>query len=106
MGDEIVILITAGSEAEAESIGRALVDDHLAACVNIIPGVRSFFFWDGKTQAEEEVLMVLKSRVPLVSRIVSRVKKMHSYTVPEVIALPIVGGSSDYLAWVSEATKG
>lgn len=106
MGDEIVILITAGSESEAERIARALVDEHLAACVNIIPGVRSFFFWDGKTQDEKEVLMVAKSRAPLVSKVVSRVKALHSYTVPEVIALPIVAGSSDYLAWVSEVTKG
>jgi periplasmic divalent cation tolerance protein len=106
MGDEIVILITAATSEEAGTIAGALVDEHLAACVNIIPGVRSLFFWEGRTQDAREVLMVCKSRLPLMERIISRVRTLHSYTVPEIIALPVVAGLDSYLDWVRESTKG
>jgi periplasmic divalent cation tolerance protein len=105
MADEIVILITAGSADEAATIARTLVDEHLAACVNVVPGVRSFFFWEGRTQEAAETLLVCKSRRPLLDDLSRRVKALHSYTVPEVVALPIVAGLSDYLAWVNESTK-
>jgi periplasmic divalent cation tolerance protein len=104
MTGEIIILITASSEGEAEKIGTALVDEHLAACVNIMPGVRSLFFWEGKTRDEREILLICKSRQPLLDRIIAKVKSLHSYTVPEVIALPVIGGSADYLAWMRDAT--
>ncbi|MDA8099206.1 MAG: divalent-cation tolerance protein CutA [Nitrospiraceae bacterium] len=106
MADEIVILITTSSEAEAQRIGRALVEEHLVACANIISAVTSIFFWEGGTREAAESLMVCKSRSALLDRIMSRVREMHSYTVPEVIALPIVGGLPDYLAWVSDTAKG
>jgi periplasmic divalent cation tolerance protein len=106
MADEIIVLITTASENEAEKIARSLVDEHLAACANIVPGVRSLFFWDGKTQDERETLLICKSRLPLMSKIVQQVKALHSYSVPEIIALPIIAGSPDYLAWVRETTKG
>jgi periplasmic divalent cation tolerance protein len=106
MADEIVVLITASSETEAATIAGALVDEHLVACVNMVPGVRSFFFWEGKTRDEREVLLVCKSRKTRLSDIVARVKSLHSYTVPEVIALPIVAGSQEYLRWVQETVKG
>jgi periplasmic divalent cation tolerance protein len=105
MADEIVILITASSPDEAASIARMLVEEHLAACVNIVPGVRSFFFWEGQTQDASETLMICKSRMPLVDSIIERVKSLHSYTVPEIVALPIVAGLPDYLAWVNDSTK-
>src|SRR5512143_1383005 len=105
MAGEIIVLITASSEDEAAKIGSALVDEHLAACVNIVPGVRSLFFWEGKTQDGRELLLICKSRQPLLGRIIARVKSLHSYTVPEVIALPVVGGSEDYLRWLREATR-
>jgi periplasmic divalent cation tolerance protein len=105
MTGEIIVLITVSSEGEAEKIGSALVDEHLAACVNIVPGVRSLFFWEGKTQNERELLLICKSRQPLLDRIITRVKTLHSYAVPEIIALPVVGGSGDYLGWVREATR-
>ena len=104
MGDEVVVLITTSSADEAAKIGRALVEEHLVACANIVGGVRSLFFWDGKTQDEQETLMICKSRSLLVNRIVDRVKQLHSYSVPEIIALPIVAGSPEYLAWLREAT--
>jgi len=105
MAEEIVILITAGSPDEAATIGRALVDEHLVACVNIVPGVRSFFFWEGKTQEAHEVLMICKSRMPLMDGVIARVRSLHSYTVPEIIALPVAAGLPGYLAWVKDATK-
>lgn len=106
MADEVVILITAASDDEAAKIARALVDERLAACANILPGVRSLFFWEGKTQDAREVLMVVKTRHTLLDSIVHRVKALHSYTVPEIIALPVLGGSQDYLNWIRETVKG
>ena len=105
MADEIVVFITASSTDEAALIGKALVDEHLAACANLVPEVRSLFFWDNKTQDERESLLMVKSRLPLLETLTARVKSLHSYSVPEVIALPIVGGSADYLAWLNETTK-
>jgi periplasmic divalent cation tolerance protein len=105
MGDEIIVLITASSMEEAAAIGTVLVDEHIAACANIVPGVRSLFFWEGKTQDAQETLMIVKSRQPLLDRIISRVKELHSYTVPEVIALPLIGGSPEYLRWLRDSTE-
>ena len=105
MAEEIIVLITASSDGEAENIGYTLVDEHLAACVNIVPGIRSLFFWEGRTQDGRELLLICKSRQPLLERIVARVKSLHSYTVPEVIALPVAGGSEEYLRWLREATR-
>jgi periplasmic divalent cation tolerance protein len=104
VGDEIIVLITTSSKDEAQKIGSALVDEHLAACVNIVPEVRSLFIWEGKTQNEQETLLICKSRLPRMEQLVLRVKSLHSYTVPEVIALPIVAGSREYLDWVNDAT--
>lgn len=105
MSEEVVILITASSPEEAENIARKLVDEHLVACVNVIPGVRSFFFWEGKTQDASETLMICKSRQPVMDRIIARVRSLHSYTVPEIIALPVVAGLPEYLRWVRDSTQ-
>lgn len=105
MGDEIIVLITTSTRDEAAKIGAALVDGHLAACVNIIPEVRSLFFWEGKTQDSQETMLICKSRLPRMEQLVARVKSLHSYTVPEVIAIPIVAGSREYLDWVKDETK-
>jgi periplasmic divalent cation tolerance protein len=105
MAEELVVLITASSPDEAQMIGTALVAEHLAACVNIVPQVRSVFFWQGGTQDEGETLLIAKSRQPLLEKLISRVKALHSYSVPEVIALPVVGGSREYLEWLNDATK-
>ena len=105
MAGEIIVLITASSADEAARIGTALVDEHLAACVNVVPQIRSLFFWEGKTRDERETLLICKSRLQILDELISRVKALHSYTIPEILALPIVGGSSDYIAWMVEATK-
>lgn len=101
----IVILITAGSMEEAEKIARSLVDHHLAACVNIVPSVKSLFVWEGKRDEASEVLLVAKGRRDLLDKTINHVKEIHSYKVPEIIVLPIIGGSIEYLKWVEESTS-
>ena len=105
MPKENVVLITAPSLREARTIGRRLVEEKLAACANIIPQVASVFFWQGKTRRERESLMVLKTQQACFDRLVKRVKSLHTYSVPEIIALPIVRGSKDYLRWIRQSTR-
>lgn len=102
--EEITVFITTATKADAEKIGTFLVETKLAACANILPGVTSIFSWKGKTCTEEEVLMIVKSRKALFSKLTEAVKKMHSYSNPEIIALPILDGSEDYLQWLRENT--
>ena len=104
-GDAIVVLITAASREEADRIARRLVEDRLAACVTIVPQVRSIFIWEQKLSQEDEVLLLVKSRRARFALLVEAVKRLHSYSVPEIIALPVVMGSTDYIRWVSEATS-
>lgn len=101
----IVILITASSIEEGEKIATALVDHRLVACVNVVSSVKSLFFWEGKTDHASEVLLIAKSRRPLLDKIIGHVKKTHSYKVPEIIALPVIGGSEEYLKWVEASTS-
>jgi periplasmic divalent cation tolerance protein len=103
--NEIVVLITTPSLREARTIGRRLVEEKLAACANIIPQVASVFFWQGKICRERESLMLLKTRQSCFDRLVKRVKSLHSYSVPEIIALPIIRGSKDYLRWIHRTTR-
>jgi periplasmic divalent cation tolerance protein len=96
----IVILITASGRKEAEKIAAGLVEGKLAACVNIIGGVKSFFWWQGRLDSAREMLLVVKSRRSKLNAIVKKVKSLHSYEVPEIIALPIIGGEKKYLRWI------
>lgn len=102
--EEIAVFITAPSEDMAALIARALVESRLAACANIINSIRSIYTWQGKVQDEQEVLMIVKTRRDLFDGIKSKVNELHSYEVPEIIALPIVAGSEDYLKWLREST--
>ena len=102
----LVVFITTSSYEEARKIADALVDLRKAACVNIVPKVNSLFRWKGKIEDVEESLMVVKTRAELFPDIVSTVKSIHSYEVPEIIALPIVEGNPDYLSWLKEETGG
>jgi periplasmic divalent cation tolerance protein len=104
-GDAIVVLITAVSREEADRIARRLVEDRLAACITIVPHVRSIFMWEQKLSQEDEVLLLVKSRRAQFAQLAEAVKRLHSYSVPEIIALPVVMGSADYLRWVSESTS-
>ena len=105
MSNYIIIYITTASVNEAKKIGRALVEEKLAACSNIISPIRSIYSWQGKICDDKEALMVLKTRKRLFKQIVKRVEKLHSYDVPEIIAMPIIEGSSKYLSWLNEETK-
>lgn len=98
--ERIVVFITAGSEQEAQRIAELLVRERKAACVNIVPGVDSLFEWKGKLESARESLLIVKTRASLFLELVAAVKKVHSYEVPEIIALPIVGGNEDYLQWM------
>ena len=98
----IVVLVTTPTHEEGERIARDLVTGHLAACVNLVPGVRSFFWWEEALQEEHETVLIIKSREDRFEALAARVRSLHSYTVPEVIALPIVSGSETYLAWIDE----
>lgn len=104
-GDFVIVLVTAGNQQEAELIGRALVEKKLAACCNIIGPITSIFYWEGRLCEEEELLLVIKSVKERFDQIVTTVKQVHSYTTPEIIALPIVAGATDYLNWVAAETK-
>jgi periplasmic divalent cation tolerance protein len=95
----VVLVTTAGDEAE--SLGRALVSERLAACVNVVPGVRSIYRWEGEVQADEEALLVIKTTEARLAALTARVQALHSYDLPEVLALPAVGGSAAYLGWVA-----
>jgi periplasmic divalent cation tolerance protein len=101
----LLISITTNSPEEAESIAKALVQERLAACVNIIPAIISIYRWQGKVHRDSEVLLVAKSRPELFEPLAARVKELHSYEVPEIIALSIVAGSKAYLSWIDEAVK-
>ncbi|MDA8078746.1 MAG: divalent-cation tolerance protein CutA [Nitrospiraceae bacterium] len=105
MTDYVVVLITASGEEEAGKIAHALVSGRLAACVNIMKNIRSIYRWQGKVEDEAEALMIAKTRRSLLADLTARVKELHSYTVPEVIALPILEGSGDYLRWLGEETS-
>ena len=101
--DRIIVLITAGSEEEAHKIAKLLVKKKKAACVNIVPTVDSVFRWKGRVDSARESLLLVKTRASLLSEIISLVKEAHGYKVPEIIALPIVGGSEEYLKWLDSA---
>ena len=100
--DEIVVLITVASNEEAMSLGKILVEKKLVACANVIPNVSSIFQWNGDIKQERECLMILKSRMGIFKTLEDTVKAHHSYDVPEIIALSIAKGSSEYLSWIHE----
>lgn len=106
MSERLVILITAGSREEADHIAHALVTEMLAACVNVLPGVTSVYRWEGEVQRDQEWLLVAKSSRKVLDDLVRRVQALHSYDLPEIIALPVVGGSEAYLRWVDSEVHG
>ena len=102
---QVVVFVTTGTQEEAQKIADALLQRRKAACVNIVPKVDSHFWWEGKLDTDQEALLIIKTRASLVSELVDLVKDMHSYDVPEVIALPIIGGNQDYLDWIDKEVE-
>jgi len=102
--EPIVVFVTCGSEEEAVKISNALVEERLAACVNLISPVRSIYRWEEKICDEKEWLLIIKTQRKRFQEIETRVKSLHSYSVPEIISLPIIAGSSSYLDWLAEMT--
>ena len=103
--DRIIVFITASSEEEAHNIAESLVKGKKAACVNIVPAVDSLFWWEGKIESARESLLLVKTKASLFPEIVELVNRAHSYEVPEIIALPIIAGSEDYLKWLDTACQ-
>jgi periplasmic divalent cation tolerance protein len=104
MRDFVVVFVTVASADEGDSLARALVEERLAACVNRLPGIHSTYRWEGKIEQNAEDLLVIKTRQSLFPALEKRVRELHSYNVPEVIALPVIAGSQPYLQWLAEAT--
>ena len=101
----VVVLVTAGSPEEAVRIGRALVEERLAACANVVGPIRSIYRWQGEVEDAAEHLLLLKARAADVPAVDRRVRALHSYDVPEVLALPVAAAGTAYLAWLADATR-
>jgi len=101
-----LVLTTAGTEEEATRIARALVEDQLAACVNVAPRITSIYRWKGAVLTETEWVLLIKTRRELFPRVRDTVRRLHSYELPEVLLVPVAGGEEKYLRWLEEGTKG
>ena len=105
MTDKIVVFSACSTLDEARGIARKLIEDRLAACVNVMPGVRSFYRWKGAIEEADECLLVIKSSRDLLDRLRLELEKAHTYEVPEVVAVPIVAGAPNYLNWLDNELK-
>ena len=101
MNDPVIILTTASSNKEAEIIGSKLVENKLAACVNIIPNVKSIYRWKGKINKDSEYLLIIKTVKRVEKEVFENIRKLHSYDTPEMITIPITGGEKSYMNWLS-----
>ena len=100
MTDKIVVLSTCASEQEAEKLARSMVEQHLAACVNVVPRVRSYYRWQGTIECGDEYLLIIKSSRDRMAELLAYIEKEHSYEVAEAIALPLIDGAPNYLNWL------
>lgn len=105
MGEFVVVFVTVGSSSEADRLARALIEEGLAACVNRIRAVQSIYRWQGRVEQSEEELLIIKTKRNLFAPLQKRVRELHSYSVAEIIALPILEGSEDYLKWLEEQLR-
>ena len=105
MTDCLVVLMTASSADEGERLATVLVEEQLAACVNIVAGVRSIYRWAGQLQRDEECLLIAKTRATAFEALAARVRALHTYATPEIIALPITAGSQTYLDWLTGVVR-
>jgi periplasmic divalent cation tolerance protein len=105
MTDKLVIFVTVGNSNDAATLAKSLVEKRLAACVNLLPGVASWYWWEGRVTEDQEVLLMMKTSRDKFAELEKEVLRLHSYAVPEVIALQIVEGSKNYLNWIEESVK-
>jgi len=103
---ELVVFVTCPSREEAIKIARSLIEERVAACVNVIDRLKSIYWWQGKVEEDDEVLLIIKTSDEAFTKVVDKVRELHSYTVPEIIALPIVRGFEGYLKWLRENVTG
>jgi len=101
----VIAYITTKNIAEARKIGEIIVRERLAACANIIPAMESVYWWKGKIEKDKEALLLLKTKKPLVGKLIKRVKELHSYDIPCVDIIPMTGGNPDYFKWIEEVTR-
>lgn len=106
MTETVVVLVTAPDADRAAGLARALVEERLAACGNVIAGVRSIYRWQGEVRDEGEALLLLKTRRERFAELKERIRALHPYEVPEILALPVEAGLAEYLAWVTQQTDG
>jgi len=103
MTDKRIVLTTCGSEEEAEKIGRYLVENLLAACVNVIPQIKSIYRWQGKVESSAEWLLLIKTTVEKFPKVRNAIRELHSYDLPECVALAVEDGSEEYLGWIANS---
>lgn len=103
--DFIVVMSTVSSQIEAGQIGEDLISKKLAACVNVIPGVTSYYRWGGEAQIGRELIILVKTRKENYDRVQEVIKEHHSYDLPEIVALPMVGGDENYLRWIDDCSR-
>ncbi|MEM3832631.1 MAG: divalent-cation tolerance protein CutA [Thermoprotei archaeon] len=102
MMQPIVVFITCPNVFEGQRITKILIENKLAACINLVKDIKSVYWWKGNIETSNEVLLIVKSDAKILDKLIEVVKSNHSYTVPEIIAIPIVGGNQDYLKWINE----
>jgi periplasmic divalent cation tolerance protein len=105
MSDKLIVLTTAGSETEARKMAQTLVEGRLAACVNIIPRIQSVYRWEGKVEETEECLLLIKTVKAREDQVRTAIRELHTYDLPECIAIPIESGSAEYLKWLSDSVE-
>nr|ACN28985.1 unknown [Zea mays] len=101
----IVVYVTVPNREAGKKLSQSIISEKLAACVNIVPGIESVYWWEGKVQSDAEELLIIKTRESLLDALTAHVKANHEYDVPEVIALPITGGNTKYLEWIKNSTR-
>ncbi len=101
----VMIYVTAGEAVEAVEIGRVLVEERLVACANVIPGVRSIYRWEGIVRDEGEVVLIAKTTESRAEAATVRIKALHSYDLPCVVVVPLIGGNADFLQWIAGETE-
>lgn len=97
-----LLFSTTNSMENAKKIAKILVDERLAACVNIVPYIKSFYRWEGKTVEDDEILLIIKTKNEIKDKVIKRIKELHTYQIPEIIALDITAGLPEYLKWIDD----